>query len=202
MQKKTKTILGFTLVEIVIVLAIIGVLLPIVFSILFTITRQQTKIYRLAEAKQQGDFVLAFMKSQIRDYGNKIYKDDTELFETCNDSVEPDNTHTSQTGLDFYIKKRDTANGYVQFYTESFPTGDASDTSNPQRLWFSDSGLKQILTTDNVRIANFEISCYRRTITQLPFVFVSFIIYYKTNLATAKPEDLAVLNYKGVIKLQ
>lgn len=201
MQKKTNQF-GFTLVEIVIVLAIIGVLLPIVFSILFTITRQQTKIYRLSEAKQQGDYVLAFIKSKVRDYGNKVYKDDVEEFETCNDSVAPDNTHTSQNGLDFYIKKKDTQKGYVQFYTENFPIGDPTDTSNPQRLWFSDSGDKQILTTDTVRISNFEISCYRRTVTQLPFVFVSFTIYYKTNLATAKPEDLAVLNYKGVIKLQ
>jgi len=124
---------AFTLVEIIIVLAIIGVLLPIVFSILFTITRQQTKIYRLSEAKQQGDFVMAFMKSQIKDYGNKIYKDDTEIFEACSDSIAPDNSHISQDGLNFYVKKKDTDKGYVQFYTENFPTGDLSDTSNPKR---------------------------------------------------------------------
>lgn len=193
---------AFTLVEVVIVLAIIGVLLPIVFSILLTVTRQQTKIFRLTEAKQQGDFVLAYMKSQIRRSGSKIYRDyqdGTLVFEACNDSISPDNIYASQIGTDFYIKKRDTANNYLQFYTENYPIG--ADTT-PQRLWVSDTGVKSALTTDNVRISNFEISCYRRTTTALPFVIISFSMYYKTSLATARPEDVAVLNYKGIIKLQ
>jgi prepilin-type N-terminal cleavage/methylation domain-containing protein len=183
---------GFTFVEVVVVLAILGIMMPVVFSILFTVAKQQSKIYKLSEAKQQGDFALAFMKSYIRDYGERIYKEDSFTNEACTNVEYPDNDHISTTGTNFFFTKKDTANDYFQFTLDG----------TSERLVFNDDGTKQDLTTGNVKVTNFSIACLRKTTTSLPFVIVSFTIYYTADLSTAKPEDIAVIDYKGIVKLR
>lgn len=56
---------AFTLVEVIIVVAILGVVLQIVASILVTIMRQQTAIIRFGDVKKEGDQIIERMKSEI-----------------------------------------------------------------------------------------------------------------------------------------
>lgn len=192
---------AFTMIEVVIVLAIIGIMLPIIFSVLFTVAKQQNKIYRLTEAKQQGDYALNYMKAYIRNHGDKIFQDSDLQVEACSDSLSPDNEHVSQGGETFYFSKKNSQTEYFQFGVEEFEY-DADADQRYYKLIFNDSGNVQQLTSTTVSIINYDISCFRRNASSPPFVFISFTIYYKTNLATAAPEDQAILTYKGVVKMR
>lgn len=185
---------GFTFLEVIIVLGIIGILLPIVFSVIFTISRQQNKIYRLAEVKQQGDYAMSYMKAYVSEYAEKIYNDSALTAEVCKTSTPPQNLHVSQTGNNFYFHKENTLNDYFRFYV-------ATDSS---RLMLDDNGTEYNLTTSNVKIINdqIELVCIRKNNVTNPFVIISFGLYYSTNLQTARPEDVAILNYKGVVHLR
>lgn len=200
-HKKFHLPAAFTLVEVVIVLAIIGIMLPIVFSVLFTVAKQQNKIFRLTEAKQQGDYALNYMKAYIRNNADSIYQDSDMQIEACTDSVSPDNELTSQGGTTFYMSKKNAINEFFQITTEEYEFDSATNQSYSQ-LMFNNSGDIQPLTTPQVSVLNFSISCFRRSASSTPFVFISFTIFYKTNLATAAPEDQAILNYRGIVKMR
>lgn len=190
---------AFTLVETVIVLAIIGIMLPIIFSILFTVARQQNKIYRLTEAKLQGDYAMNYMKSYIRNYGDELFQDEDMNVASCSDSVtNPD--HTSQGGETMYFSKKNALSEYFNFQSTVYET-DATGQDYSQ-LIFDNNGVIEPLTTQLVSIINFEISCFKKSASSTPFVFVAFTVYYKTNLASAAPEDQAILNYRGVVKMR
>jgi prepilin-type N-terminal cleavage/methylation domain-containing protein len=192
---------AFTLVEVVIVMAIIGIMLPIVFSVLFTVAKQQNKIFRLSEAKQQGDYALNYMKAYIRNNGDSIFQDSDMQIEACTDSVAPDNELTSQGGTTFYLSKKNAVTEFFQFTSEEYQYDSVNDIRY-NRLMFNNSGDIQQLTTSTVSIVNFSISCFRRSASSEPFVFISFTIFYKTNLSTAAPEDQAILNYRGIVKMR
>lgn len=194
MTTNTSKQFGFTFLEVIIVLGIIGILLPIVFSIIFTVSRQQNKIYRLAEVKQQGDYAMAFMKSYVGEHAEKIYNDSALTAEVCKTSAAPQNLHISQTGNNFYFLKENTLNDYFRLYV-------ATDSS---RLMLDDNGEQFNLTTSNVKVINdqIELVCIKKNNVSNPFVIISFGLYYTTNLQTARPEDVAILNYKGVVQLR
>lgn len=207
---------GFTLVEVIVVIAIVGMMLPIIFSIITTVARQQSKIYRISEAKQQGDFALAYIKNYIRNTGDRIYllrNDETNEFavEVCNTIETPGNTHLSQSGKDFYIKKNNTPNQYFRFYNErariDLDGASGSREREISQIFFDDNGSAQQLTTNNVKIENFSLQCIRRTESGEPYVVISFLIYFTGNsdsfdLNTAKPEDIAILDYRTVVQIR
>ncbi|OGK66302.1 hypothetical protein A2313_03670 [Candidatus Roizmanbacteria bacterium RIFOXYB2_FULL_41_10] len=70
---------GFTLVEIIVVIAIIGLILPAMFSIVFTLLRLQIQISQLQRLKEVGDFVTNQMTYTIRTNAHKV--DETCLSE-------------------------------------------------------------------------------------------------------------------------
>lgn len=207
---------GFTLVEVIVVIAIVGMMLPVIFSIITTVARQQSKIYRISEAKQQGDFALAYMKNYIRNTADRIYQlhnDETNEFavEVCNTVASPGNTHVSQTGKDFYIKKNNTPNKYFRFYNERarIDLDGAGGTREREisQIFFDDNGSAQQLTTNNVKIENFSLQCIRRTESGEPYVVITFLIYFTGNsdtfdLNNAKPEDIAILDYRTVVQIR
>lgn len=189
------------MIEVVVVLAIVGIMLPIMFSVLFTVAKQQSKIYRLTEAKQQGDYALNFIKSYIRNNGDKIYQDSEFNVEVCFDTIEPDNEHTSIGGETFYFSKRNAPSQYFQIFSEEYEFDSVNNVSY-SRLMFNNNGDLEQLTTPTSSITNFYIRCFKKSGATPAFVFISFTVFYKTNLATAAPEDQAVLNYKGIVKMR
>ena len=63
---------GFTLIEMVVVVGVIGFVLPILFAIVFLIIQQQARIYSLQEVKKQGDQALFSMRGTVKQYAEKI----------------------------------------------------------------------------------------------------------------------------------
>ncbi len=66
---------GFTIVEMIIVIAVTGLIIPAFFSIVFVIIQQQAKIIALQEVKRQGDFILNTLENTIRGSAITIYDD-------------------------------------------------------------------------------------------------------------------------------
>lgn len=191
---------AFTFVETILILGILGIMLPMIFSILTTVASQQNKIYRLSEAKTEGDYAMAFIKQRLKNHGENIYKDEALLIEACAESRSQDSEYESPKGRQFYLTKRDTNNSFMQFFTEEFEGFTAADPF--EQIIFNDNGAKTPLTSEQVVVRNFHMRCFRASGAVPPTVEISFQIYYKTNLATARPEDIALLNYKGVVRLR
>ncbi|PIY70331.1 hypothetical protein COY89_01780, partial [Candidatus Roizmanbacteria bacterium CG_4_10_14_0_8_um_filter_36_36] len=66
--------LAFTLIETVVVIGVIGLVLPVLFTILFVILQQQSKLNRLQQVKKNGDFVLSILEKTIKNRANSIYE--------------------------------------------------------------------------------------------------------------------------------
>ena len=172
---------SFTLIETIVVIAVIGLILPVIFSIFFVLLQQQTKIYRLNTVKKEGDFVISLMESTIKNRAVNIYNsavlNDANIVckgETPGDSY--DNPYFLDDNNKFFSYK---LNG----------TKIASDSANSVDL-----------TSIYTKVSGFSISCTRNRIYSTPSVLVSFTIQYNTT--STRPEDTASLFYQTKIKLR
>ncbi|MFW5703247.1 MAG: prepilin-type N-terminal cleavage/methylation domain-containing protein [Patescibacteria group bacterium] len=199
---------GFTLVEVVVVIAIISITLPVVFSVMTIVAKQQGKIFRLSEAKQQGDFALSFIRDYIQSNAegiNREYDGTVYSFPLC---IDPGSAAVTQNGSDFYFPKRQTPNEYFRILNQRATIAlDGGGTREISQIFLDDNGETKRLTTNNVKIENFEIECYKKNEDANLFVKVAFIIYYTGdsdafNLNTAAKDELAILNYKTVVQLR
>src|SRR3989338_8513187 len=75
---------AFTLIEVMVTIAAVVIVLPAILSIFFVILQQQTKIYRLAEVKRQGDAIVNILESAIPNSSYKIYTGYPPAIEICN----------------------------------------------------------------------------------------------------------------------
>jgi type II secretory pathway pseudopilin PulG len=172
---------GFTFVEILVAVGVIGFALPIVFSIVFTIFRQQTKIYRLTEAKKQGDYILSLSKNLITS-ATGIYEDSALVTEKCDGII---NNAYSTGGNSFYFKDKNSAAINIILSSGQIATGP--------------SGIA--MTNSNVEVNDYQISCVKSTIASEALVTLKFDIKYKTsstNVEDATPE----LSYQSSYKLR
>ena len=191
---------AFTFIEIVVVIGVISVSLPILFTIIFAITNQTLKVQRLSEVKKQGDYAINVIENTIRGYAVKIYSEQELINEECNISGSTYPSPDPSDGSDFYIK--DIAGKYFNFQlTDSNKiASESSDLINPISV--------VDLTSDKVLIENFEIQCNRNTTAYPPIISISFDICYKNpssdppDCIFTRTEEAASLNYQTKIKLR
>ena len=65
---------AFTLIETIVVIAVIGITLPVIFTIILALMREQVKIYRMSQVKREGDYAINLMENTIRNKAVTIYK--------------------------------------------------------------------------------------------------------------------------------
>ncbi|MDO8496936.1 MAG: type II secretion system protein [bacterium] len=180
---------GFTFIEIIVVLGIITIVLPALFSIIFVILQQQNKVYRLSQVKREGDYALSIMEHVIRNYGTAVYYGapptylDTPKCDTAGSSAPYSST--------MYLK--DIYGNWLHFYT----VDDAGSTKIASESAQFTSGF---LTTNKVKIINYSISCSRTNTFSPPLVTISFTAQYNTD--STDPKDTASLTYQTSIKLR
>jgi len=176
---------AFTLIETIIVVGITGLILPVVFSIVFVILQQQTKIIRLQEVKKQGDFVLSNIKTAIRNNAVEIYTDRALTDQKCHDL----NLYDGSGGNNFYFK--DKVGRWFNFYLDNdkISSGSSLFAGNPQDL-----------TNDKVIVSNFSIKCAKQSIYSPALVTLSIALSFNTT--STRPEDTAQLTYNTNIKLK
>lgn len=183
---------GFTLIELIVVVAVIGLALPALFAIVFSVLQQQVKVLRLSEIKRQGDTVLNIMTTAIRSNAVKIYADNTFGTEYCSNTT-TNSTSGATTGTNFFF--RDKSDRWFQYYLSG--TALIADTNGDY--------LNGNLTTSKVRIENFSISCIRGATYTGSIVTVQFDICYNNAACasgSARNEEIAKLTYKTQVKLR
>jgi len=77
-------IAGFTLVEILVVVGILGIIAVVASTIFFTTIRSSSKTKTLTKVKENGDYALSVMERLIRDSEEVITNSDNQ---TCQASM-------------------------------------------------------------------------------------------------------------------
>lgn len=194
MIRKLRSVLGFTFIESLIVIAVLGLVFPIVFSTLFIILRQQIKVYRLSEVKRQGDSIINYLDNVIKNNAFRIYDDRGE--EMCDPNM--DNPNPVRNIASFEDK-----------YNSSF----SIDYSSPNLSITYPTPLppaptfafpQGTLNSSKVIISAYQATCQKQESYSAPIVFISFSVCYKDKgvCPTGRQEELASLDYTTYIKLR
>jgi len=179
---------GFTLIEIIVVIATIGLVLPAIFAIVFTILQQQIKIQRFSIVKREGDYVLDVMENVIRNYAQTIHS-----MRPPDDSNKICQTPTTENASYF----KDKFGNWFRFYLNS-----SNKIASESSVIVDASGQPQPidLNSSKTKVTNFVIQCYSTASYSPPVVNISFTIEYNTS--SSRPEEKASLNYQTKVKLR
>jgi type II secretory pathway pseudopilin PulG len=179
---------SFTLIETIVVVAVIGLTLPVLFAIIFTLMRQQVKIYRLSQVKREGDYVINLMENTIRSRAVTIHSgvpSDANI--VCKDAGIP-----SASSL-YFLDEDKQWFGYL-FNSNSIASKSA-DLTHPSI---------DLISSKTV-VSNFSISCSRSSLYSPASILLSFDICYNTGsgCTSIRPEEItSILHYQTRIKLR
>ncbi|MBI2641830.1 type II secretion system protein [Candidatus Roizmanbacteria bacterium] len=187
MHKDKNKSAAFTLFEIIVVVAIVGLTLPVVFSLFFAFLRQQVKVYRLTEVKRQGDFAVRVIENTIKTHANTITKDASGVV-VCK-------IPESDTVYGF----KDRFNNEFRFFISGGSRISSAVTNLPPAPTLPIGGGD--LTNDKVTISGFTLTCSRSTQFSPPVINMSFQVDYNPT-DPGRPEEQATLRYQSTIKLR
>lgn len=192
MNKRKK---GYTIIEMMLVIGLIALLMPAVFSILYVIMQQQVKIYELTETKRQGDYVMQLMKEKIMRDAVSLRRDDDGIFT----NIAVFTNICNSTGSNFT-----SVNNGVDFVF-------LNDLNNPFQYVLSGNTLRYreigapnvdaALNSNRVIITNFQINCAVKATYTDPVVSFSYTAQY--NRAVPNPQlGTTQLQYQTKVKLR
>ncbi len=192
---KSKIISGFTLIEMVVVIGIITLALPAVFAIVFSVLREQAKVYAIKQARREGDFALDSIQNTIKNSAIGIFSDFslTPAKEVCN-SPGPGpsgNLYFKSKIIDPITQQQDEWFEYVltsnklASYSGSIPTNPNTTTTVN-------------LTTPQVTVTGFMFSCSRASTYSPALITIYFDVTYSSS---SFQENQATLHYSTQIKL-
>jgi type II secretory pathway pseudopilin PulG len=189
-QKKS-----FTLIEMIVVIATIGLVLPALFTIIFSILQQQVKIKRLSIVKREGDYVLNIMENIIRNYGESIHSDTppTESNKICQSSSLKNASYFKDKFGNWFSFCLSDQNGDCNASNKNYIASNSSilNAGNPGTT---------TLNSSQTKISNFNIQCYRTALYSPPLINISFTISYNTS--SSRAEETASFNYQTKVKLR
>ncbi len=188
---KMQTRSGFTFVETLVVLAVVGLILPALYSIYFVILKEQIKVNRLTEVKRQGDHIVSYLENIIRNSAYKLY--DSSNAEICGPSSSPFPAPTAR----------------ARYFTDEYGNGFAiyPPTANSLTIGITPvvpaptlSFQSGQLNSSKVNITGFNMYCSKAATYSAPFVNIFFQADFNT--ASTRPEDNATLFYQTSVKLR
>jgi len=160
---------GFTLIEVVVVMGVIAVILPAIFSMIFGILRQQVKLHKMTVVKREGDYALTYLKNIIQTRTVNIYDDPARPAgsEVCNSPGVP-----SSNPLYFFEED----GTYSYFLLDSRP-----EPNGPDRLVLmqeTTGGNAVDLTSSEVTIepTSFDITCELFSTFSTPLVTLKYTV--------------------------
>jgi len=197
MKNKKK---GFSLLEIVVVMGVLGLLLPSVFGIVYIIMQQQLRIHRLSQTKQQGDLILNYMKESIS--RNAVGVGSALGSPQC---VNAASTYSNASG-EFNFTLDNSATPDMFSFEEN--TGQLLFIQNTylpclSAYTFTSTSLNDSAT---VEVSNLVIECQRRTsdlanVNFFPVVGFSYDATFVDATPTAQ-EGVVSLHYQTKVKLR
>ncbi len=170
---------GFTLIEVIVVVGAIMIIMPALFGIIFSLFRQQIKIYRLSEVKRQGDYALSIIENTIRSSAISIYDQQTGGVQLCANAGATDVT------VPYF---RDEKDNWFRYVISSNRIASQSEVPNATAN----------LTSSNLRITNLTVRCSRTASYSSPVVDLRFTI----SSGLTSTEERASMTYKTRIKLR
>jgi prepilin-type N-terminal cleavage/methylation domain-containing protein len=182
---------GFTLIETIVVVAVIGITLPVLIVIILSLMRMQLKINRLSQVKREGDYVISLLQSSIKDRAVSIHSglpvnDSTEI---CKDAPSFSDSDSSL----YFLDKSNKWFGYI--IGSNSIASDSSSFISPINL-----------TSEKILIEDFSFTCSKNEAYSPPFVTLSFNICYDVDglgsCNSTRPEEDASLHYQSRIKLR
>ncbi len=179
---------GFTFIEIVIVIGIISICLPIVFSMFFITLRTQARIYSLQEVKRNGDYALNTIETVLRDNAAKIISDyGDSTTEIC------ENTSGQELSLqELFLVDKD--NNYIGFDQAGASLRQTTSTaSDPLNTTTSP------LTNNKVEITQLLFSCKSENAFTPPLISINFVV---SKLANDTSNEVSTLRYRTKIRLK
>jgi prepilin-type N-terminal cleavage/methylation domain-containing protein len=149
---------GYSLVEVLIVITLIGIILPGVFSIVTVILRQQLVIYELSTIKREGDAVSYLIK-------DKITRDATGIVDDANTSqcVNATSLYTPSTPANFKFSSK--AGNFYYDLSSTILRIDIGTASTP-------------LHSNKIGISDLKLSCYKKGALSPAIVVVSYKVTY------------------------
>ncbi len=175
---------GFTLIEMLIVLTVVAIVLPTVFTIVIVIMRQQVRIYKVVETRRQGDYILTFIKDRLV-RSNQIldYPGGTQLCASA-----PSASSASDGSAVAFLGNDD-----VQYRIFSQTSG---GTTNLMFASPANSATPITINNNLVDITNFSVQCGRRAGLGSPLINVSFTVRFKD------PDFSVSIPYQTKVKLR
>lgn len=185
---------SFTFIETLVVISVIGLIFPVVISILFVILQQQMKIFRLTEVKRQGDQIVNVLENAIKNNAYNIYDGPIEICEA--DTANPFPHSGTPTSFRDKYNSEFSINYATPNLSISYPL------PPPPAPTFSFAQGQ--LNSSRIIIESYSISCNRAAIYSEPLVSVNFTICYNISgsCVSTRPEETAVLEYQTSIKLR
>lgn len=178
---------GFTLIEIVVVIAVVALVVPAIVAILLGILREQTKIYRLSTVKKEGDNILTVMNTNIRNNALTIHS-----------SSPPDETNIVCQNIELSDPSSSLFFQNIEGNWFGFSASASAVTS-------TSAGLALNLNSNKTAISNLIFTCIRNAAYSPALVSVSFDICYAQSpgiCAAGRGEETASLHYQTRIKLR
>lgn len=189
MRKIRSSVSGFTFIEMLIVVAVLAIALPALFSVLFVILKQQNKIYRLSEIKRQGDFAVSVMSNTIRNHAEATYSSTTmtDANRVCADADE-------EYSLPYF---QDNTNG-ASWFRYSFSSNKIASASS---VAGASGDLTNSLVVVQANGAEPLIKCERAGLYSPPTVVIKFTMCYQSCSLT-NPADIASMDYSVRVPLK
>lgn len=171
---------GFTLIEAIVVIAVIGMIIPAIFSIIFAILQQELKIYQLSEVKRQGDYALSVMESTIKNYAISVNDSPTGGNELC--------ANTGESGTADYF--RDENANWFRFSVNSNKIASSSSIVN----------ATADITKSNVQVTDFVLTCSKPNGAAPALINMEFTV--SAGSTSTRQEEKASITYRTKIKLR
>ena len=177
---------GFALIEFIVVLGVISILLPAIFTLYFASIQNQQKAQTLIQVKQNGDNALSIIESLDRNNATAIYDSADNITKRCEGS---DTAYEFSDGISFTDK-------LGNIFTFQL---DKTDTDT-QKIASISSNTSIPLTNDRVTVSALDFSCTRKTQFSSPIVSIAFTISQKVGLTRHEAEN--TLDWATNIKLR
>lgn len=175
--KKKKN--GFTLLELVLVLGIMGIIIPAGFSMFIASMRAQLKVSLLQEVKRNGDTSISVMRNLMTSRTVSLQQfDGTSICNTAGSSY--------SSGDVYFV---DPENQRFRFYLD----GDtiASDSSSIGSV---------PLTSTKVAVTDFTLTCEKSSSFTPPIINISYTVSQVN--ATSHAEEQATMDYLTKVRLR
>ncbi|MBI1863465.1 type II secretion system protein [Candidatus Microgenomates bacterium] len=175
---------AFTIMEILIVMGIISIMIPVLFTVVFAVIRQEARVYALTTVKTQGDFILNSMKFNIRNSAISLHSayPATDFNKVCTSAS---STPIAQNPL---VLRDRQGNSFYYSLSGNAVASNSSVLATPLAL-----------TSAKVSVSGFSMSCNLPSQYSAPIVTISYTVNYVSAVAG---ETAASLPYSTKIKLR